>query len=71
MLKGKIMGVYSKAILAFLALVVTNLIAVVVDPTTSALLPQTAGEWWSAILTTLVGTFVVWWKANAPAPISK
>lgn len=65
------MAQYWKAILAFLSLVVTNLIAIVVDPTTNALLPQTAGEWWSAILTTLVGTFVVWWKTNAPAPIGK
>lgn len=59
------MAKYWKAILAFLSLVVTNELAAVVGPG-DALLPQTAGEWWTATLTVLVGTFAVWAKTNAP-----
>ena len=65
------MGEYAKAILTFLGLVVTNLLAVVVDPTTSAILPQTSAQWVTAVVSTIVGTFTVYQWPNKPASTSK
>ena len=64
-------GQYWKSILAFASLLGTNLVAVVVDPKTSAILPQTSGQWVAAIVSTLGGTLLVWGKSNTPVPISK
>ena len=69
--KGNVVNIIStnwKSILAFVALVVTNLLAVVVDPNTSAIVPQTGQQWVSAVVTTVVGTFLVWVKSNK-APV--
>jgi hypothetical protein len=65
------MGEYTKSILAFLALLATNLLAVVVDPTTSAILPQTSAEWATAVLTTIAGTFAVYQMPNKSTPNPK
>lgn len=57
------MNQYWKSILAFLSLVATNEVAAL---TNGQPLPQTASQWIAAIVTTVVGTFLVWVKANAP-----
>jgi hypothetical protein len=59
------MSSYAKAILAFVSLALTNLIAVVAN--TDGVLPQTVGQWVTAVLTTLGGTFAVWAKSNQPS----
>ena len=57
---------YWKAILAFLALVVTNLATRFV--TNGEPLPTTAKDWALAIGTTTLGTWLVYQKRNAPLP---
>jgi hypothetical protein len=53
------MGKYWKSILSFVALVVTNVLAMHVAAGSSTM------QWVTAVATTVVGTFVVWVKANA------
>lgn len=60
------MGKYSKAILAFISLVVTNEAAVLAS--TDAAAPMGLHGWVVAIVTTAVGTATVYLKSNAPAP---
>lgn len=55
-------GQYWKAILAFVALVVTNLSANVAN--SDVLAPQTLAEWLVLVGTTVVGTFAVYQKQN-------
>lgn len=57
------MGKNWKAILAFVALVVTN-VAALVNGTGGAVVPQTVAQWVWALGTTFVGTYVVWAKSN-------
>jgi hypothetical protein len=59
------MSTYVKSVLAFLSLVVTNLVANYVNSGTPT--PQTAGEWLTAVLTTAAGTFAVYQWPNKPA----
>jgi hypothetical protein len=56
---------YWKSILAFLALVATNLSANVANSGDVA--PQTAGEWVTLLVTTVVGTALVYAKKNEGA----
>jgi hypothetical protein len=63
------MNKYAKSILAFLALVVTNEAAVLTSTGASA--PVGLHGWVVAIVTTLIGTAAVYFKANGsskPAP---
>jgi hypothetical protein len=63
------MSKYAKSILAFFALVVTNEAAVLTS--TSAVAPVGLHGWVVALVTTVVGTAAVYFKANAsstPAP---
>jgi hypothetical protein len=55
-------GQYWKSILAFVALVVTNLSANVAN--SDVLAPQTLAEWLVLVGTTVVGTFAVYQKQN-------
>ncbi len=57
-------GLYWKSILAFVALLVTNLSANIANSGT--LTPQTTGEWLTLLLTTVAGTFAVYAKRNEP-----
>lgn len=57
-------GQYWKSILAFVALIVTNLSANVAN--SDVLAPQTLAEWLVLVGTTVVGTFAVYQKANEP-----
>jgi len=59
------MSTYVKSILAFVALVVTNLVANYVNSGTAT--PQDASEWVTAVLTTVAGTFAVYQWPNKPA----
>ena len=58
-------GLYWKSILAFAALLLTNLSANVAN--SDVLAPQTLAEWLVLVGTTVVGTFAVYRKANKPA----
>jgi hypothetical protein len=59
------MSAYLKAVLAFVSVVVTNLLANFANSSTPA--PQTAGEWITLLVTTLVGTAAVYVVPNKPA----
>lgn len=53
-----------KAILAFVALVLTNLSANLA--VTDSASPHTTSQWVTLLVSTVVGTFAVWAKANEP-----
>lgn len=56
---------YWKALLAFLALVATNLLTTL--SATGAVWPDTTHGWVTLVGTTVVGTFAVWAKGNTAA----
>ncbi len=58
------LGPNAKAIVAFVSLLITNLLANVV--VAGHVVPQDLSEWAVAVLTTLAGTFAVWSQANKP-----
>ena len=59
------MSAYAKAILAFIAVALTNFVANFANSGTPA--PQTVGEWVTLVVTTLVSTAAVYVVPNKPA----
>lgn len=60
-------GEYWKTGLAFVALLVTNFSANVANSGTVT--PQTTFEWITLVVTTVVGTWAVFQKSNAPKSV--
>ena len=56
------LGAYWKSVMAFVALVATNLVANVANSGNPA--PQTLAEWLTLLGTTVVGTWAVYRKRN-------
>lgn len=56
------MSAYIKAILAFVSVVLTNLVANFANSSTPV--PQTGGEWLTLVVTTLLGTWAVYQFPN-------
>lgn len=62
--RGPFMGTIAKAVVAFFALLVTNLVTNLTA--TGFVFPHNVSGWLAFLGTTIVGTFGVWWKANSP-----